>query len=287
VTLWFRMYGDLIHDPKVLMLSDAMFRAWVTLLCLASKNDGVLPAAGEIAVVLREKPAKIAKWLSGLTLAGLIDKCEDGSLVPHNWEGRQFKSDSSKERMQRLRAKQRDVECDVTSTVTVTLPESEQNKTDDVADEQGPKPGKSSVSDEAVLLTEKLMAIAGHDPKFWPPGWCGAPLRVQTWLNQEWPAEVIIAATTAVTRRKKGAPANSVQFFEKAIAEEVARQARPLPSIEIKEKEMFYVQANQHRSESLSDVAKRLAESGLGFGPKPTGFPRSESGATVRMLPEG
>lgn len=56
-------------------------------------------------------------------------------------------------------------------------------------------------------------------------------MRVQTWLNSGWPPELIIAATKAVAARKTGPPAASVQFFEKAIAEEIARQNRPVPEI--------------------------------------------------------
>jgi hypothetical protein len=87
------------------------------------------------------------------------------------------------------------------------------------------------VEKSASDLAEQLLVIAGHDPKFWPPGWCGAPMRVQSWLNSGWPPQIIIAATTAVAARKTGPPAATVQFFENAIAEEIARQNRPVPEI--------------------------------------------------------
>jgi hypothetical protein len=69
------------------------------------------------------------------------------------------------------------------------------------------------INKPAMELAEQLLVIAGHDPKFWPPGWCGAPMRVQTWLNSGWAAEIIIAATRSVASRKTGPPAASVQFF--------------------------------------------------------------------------
>jgi hypothetical protein len=67
---WFRFYDDTTNDPKVLRLTDAMFRAWVTLPCIASEHDGVLPPAHDIAVVLCMKPQTAADWLTTLTAAG-------------------------------------------------------------------------------------------------------------------------------------------------------------------------------------------------------------------------
>ena len=120
---WFRFYDDAINDPKILRLSDANFRAWVTLLCLASKNDGVLPSTNDIALVLRMKPNKVAEWLAMLTAAGLVDN-DKGSFCPHNWNARQFKSDVSTERVKRFRNGQRNV----SSTVSETAPETEQKQ---------------------------------------------------------------------------------------------------------------------------------------------------------------
>ena len=56
--------------------------------------------------------------------------------------------------------------------------------------------------------------------------------------------------------------------------------------------ETAHVQANQRaRTESLGDIARRHAGSGISFGPRPTGLPPSasepEGGATVRLLSEG
>ena len=40
---WFRMYAEVVDDPKVQRLSPALFRAWVNVLCLAASNGGVVP----------------------------------------------------------------------------------------------------------------------------------------------------------------------------------------------------------------------------------------------------
>jgi hypothetical protein len=117
---WFRLDDDVVNDPKVQNLSDALFRAWVNILCIASKNDGVLPPLRDIAFTLRMKEAAAAGILSKLHLAGLLDKTET-SFKPHNWEGRQFKSDrdaTAAERSKRYRDGKRDRHASVTRDAT-------------------------------------------------------------------------------------------------------------------------------------------------------------------------
>lgn len=89
---WFRLYDDLVDDPKIQRLPGETLKALLNLWCLASQNDGLLPAADDIAFKLRMKPAKVAKLLSVLGECGLIDSDEEG-LRPHNWNARQYKSD--------------------------------------------------------------------------------------------------------------------------------------------------------------------------------------------------
>jgi hypothetical protein len=50
---WFRFYDDVINDPKVLSLPEAMRWTWVAVLCAASKNDGNLPATDHLGLMLR------------------------------------------------------------------------------------------------------------------------------------------------------------------------------------------------------------------------------------------
>jgi hypothetical protein len=105
---WFRLDDDVINDPKILLLPEALRWIWVAFLCIASKNRGALPAIEIIALSLRVKQIKAAEYLTRLVTAGLIDKTETG-FAPHNWEGRQFKSDVSTERVKRFRKQERNV----------------------------------------------------------------------------------------------------------------------------------------------------------------------------------
>lgn len=359
---WWRAYDSSIDHPKLLKLSDAMHRAWYTLQCVASANGGVLPPTDDIAARLRMKPAKVAEWITSLVKAGLIDN-NDGVFRPHNWDTRQYLSDSSKERVKRHREKRsalglvpqwsapaalrkavynadnfecvycgsdkflsidhktselsggthdfenlvtacrscngakRDLSFDeyVTKANLVTLhgrysnsprvQTTEQNTEFDVAEEDA-----RVARNPAFDLAEKLLVIAGHDPAFWPPGWVTAHMRVETWLSQGWSPEIIIAATTAAAARKHGPPANSVQFFEKAIAEEVARQAAPLPTVKVRQPENLTVTSKQHGnpngSRSVHDAARDLSDKLLRELDEPAPRLREPAGGgVVRLLP--
>src|SRR5262245_56182005 len=90
---WWRAYDEALHDPKLQRLPAPLFRTWFNLLCIASKNDGVFPAISEVAFELRVTEHKAAEAITALSMAGLIDKRDDGIFEPHNWNVRQFKSD--------------------------------------------------------------------------------------------------------------------------------------------------------------------------------------------------
>lgn len=119
---WFRFYDEALDDPKVQRLSPHLFRAWVNLLCLASKAEGLLPSTDDIAFRLRVSEHDAKAYVDDLILAGLIDIGADGRLRPHNWDGRQCASDTSKERTRKWRENKKkaesDGECDVTCDVT-------------------------------------------------------------------------------------------------------------------------------------------------------------------------
>lgn len=104
---WFRMYNEVLDDPKVQKLPAEMFKAWVNLLCLASRNSGELPPIADIAFALRLSQSKAETAVNKLVAAGLIERTETG-FRPHNWQGRQFKSDVSTERVKRFRERSKE-----------------------------------------------------------------------------------------------------------------------------------------------------------------------------------
>ncbi len=143
---WFRMYSDVLDDPKVQKLPADLFKAWVNLLCLASRNDGVLPALEDIAFALRMSQDVTVTVTAELVKRGLLDECD--GLSPHNWAERQFKSDTpedakERKRKQRQREKQQQntdnvTECHSDSHNEVTPPEQSRTDTEQSRAEQTP-----------------------------------------------------------------------------------------------------------------------------------------------------
>ena len=88
---WFRSYVDKLDNPKVQRLSDAHYRAWDSLLCVACLCDGVLPPLADVAFLLRRSPAATAKLVDALIRDRLFVKTERG-IEPHDWNVWQYKS---------------------------------------------------------------------------------------------------------------------------------------------------------------------------------------------------
>jgi hypothetical protein len=150
---WLRLYDDTINDPKILKLPEAMRWHWIAMLCIASKNEGVLPALDEVAIQLRVTTGKATEIIASLVKAGLLDKIETG-FAPHNWNVRQYKSDVSTDRVKRFRKRERNV--------SVTPPETEA-ETDTEANASGAEAPdhRKRLFDEGL---PKLARLTGKGP---------------------------------------------------------------------------------------------------------------------------
>jgi hypothetical protein len=161
---WFRFYDAVLDDPKVQRLSDPLFRAWVNLMCLASRSGGQFSDnIDEIGFALRVSPAQASKLIEGLIKAGLLEHIDE-RFEPHNWNERQFKSDVSTERVKRFR--QRSTKR--TETVSETPPEAE---TDTEADQK-----QIRAEERAVRASPPTEPVLPPEPKklgkreHWPQG---------------------------------------------------------------------------------------------------------------------
>ena len=126
---WFRYYDDALNDPKVQLLPDKpinYFKCWINLLSVASKNGGSLVSVGTVAYALRMAPEKAAAVVTFLSGRGLLDRVEGAYFEPHNWGTRQFQSDVSTSRVQKLRKQRKKQERNVSETADETPPETEQ-----------------------------------------------------------------------------------------------------------------------------------------------------------------
>lgn len=122
---WFRFYSDAVDDPKVQRMPAELFKVWVNLLCIVSRNDGEMPSLDDTAYTLRMSVAELMAILETLAERGLMDVCDTGTMRPHNWDARQKASDTSALRVAKWRAGGDDL-----SNVTASLP---QQSSDDLS----------------------------------------------------------------------------------------------------------------------------------------------------------
>lgn len=102
---WFRLYDDLLDDPKAQQLKPELFKHWINLLCLANKGTprGTLPGMKDIAFRLRVSALKADEIIDQFLMMGLLDY-ENETLQPHNWDRRQRASDDVAERVRKHRS---------------------------------------------------------------------------------------------------------------------------------------------------------------------------------------
>lgn len=212
---WFRMYAEVLDDPKVQKLPAATFKAWVNLLCLAAKHEGRLPAVEDIAFALRCSPADAARTVETLAKTGLIDPVE-GTYEPHNWGGRQYRSDVSTQRVKRHRERQRNV----SPAVSETPPEQSRTETEQSRAETCGSDGYS-----VWELWQARRVHHGHGTDAAPP----APKAIQTaqaWLDAGASMKLIQQAFDAALGRKGAEPPRSLAYCDGAIRD--AMKVKPV-----------------------------------------------------------
>jgi len=247
MTRWFRLYDDILDDPKVQMLSPELFKTWVNLLAVASKNAGKLPSIQTLAFSLRLSQQDMQSRVEDLITAGLIDIMPDKSLEPHNWAKRQWKSDDSAERVKRHREKKKaetcgnerkpvaETACNDSVTVTVTPPDTESDtETDTVVDDAR---ARTKVLPKGYL--EKLKAAAGDalDDPMRAFGIEDPSIPIM-WLNEgcDFELDVLPAVRKVALARKGKNRVNTWNYFTQAVANAKAERERGLPpptSIEV------------------------------------------------------
>lgn len=100
---WFRLYSEFAHDPKIQMLSEAMQRRYVMLMCLRCSEVLETLHETEIAFQLRLTDAELQETKQLFVSKNFIDK--HWNLL--NWDKRQFVSDSSTMRVAKHRQKKK------------------------------------------------------------------------------------------------------------------------------------------------------------------------------------
>jgi hypothetical protein len=123
VSRWFRMYDEILDDPKVQKLPADLYRVWVNSLALCSRNGGRLPSVADCAFAFRETEASVSSAFHALKAEGLFVTVDE-TFQPKNWRKRQYKSDTSTDRVREFRKRSRNV----TETAPDTETEAETEK---------------------------------------------------------------------------------------------------------------------------------------------------------------
>lgn len=159
---WFRFYSEALNDSKVQALPPHVFKIWVNSLCLASSidsKDGCIGTIADVSFAFRETESAVSSAFHTLIDKGMIVTVGETFHIS-KWAKRQFKSDTSTERVRKHRKRSRNV--------TVTPPDTEQiqNRTD------------TEQIEEKETVKEKV-AIA-------PPSTKGSRLPIDWELPTEW-----------------------------------------------------------------------------------------------------
>jgi hypothetical protein len=99
---WFKFYEDSIDDPQIQKLTPELFKFWINLLCLTSKNNGFLPDIAGISFALRMPKDQAEAWILALVREGLL-VVHKSLLKPDDWKQRVSPKNSNAERQKRFR----------------------------------------------------------------------------------------------------------------------------------------------------------------------------------------
>lgn len=107
---WCRLHADMLNDPKVQRLPAASFKAWINALCLATQRDkgGEIGTLDDVSFAFRETNEAVSSAFHPLLEVGLIVTVDETFHVA-KWSKRQFKSDTSTDRVRRHRNAKRNV----------------------------------------------------------------------------------------------------------------------------------------------------------------------------------
>ena len=121
---WFRLHHDMLDDPVVQALTAADFKVYINTLCYASKKgkDGQIGTIDDVSFALRVTKEALHDRFIALHDAGLIVPSVTDSETFHipQWKKKQYKSDSSTERVRKYRARS-----NASDTATVTPPDTD------------------------------------------------------------------------------------------------------------------------------------------------------------------
>ena len=163
---WLRLYREVIHDPKLRKASAEVRWLWISLLCLADDDGLVRMAEGtaykpddlaDIARIPIESVVEGMQLFSGLKMIEEVSS----AVVIEKWARRQFKSDSSTERVRNFRDLHKGEKAKRFRNVSETPPE--QNRAEQSIEETYCEEAPREPSSPVVLVFD-----CNGSPNAWP-----------------------------------------------------------------------------------------------------------------------
>jgi hypothetical protein len=238
---WFKFYPtDWRADPLLRRCSLAARGLWIELVAVMheSAEYGHLdPSLTErdIALLVGAPLKTVRSALAELEMNRVFDRGEKGEIV-----SRRMVRDHAKALKDRENGKKgghpgikHGVNPEVHPEGSPQIPEARiQNDGDGERTAAKPLIGSPpSISETAFKLTGNIAKLCGRSGDVIPPNWAGAPIRVQSWLNQGWKPEQIEASCREQMVKRRGEPPTSITYFEPGIAQFVARVSAPVPTV--------------------------------------------------------
>ena len=118
---WFRLYSEFAKDPKIQSMSEVMQRRLIMVFCLQCSEEWEALDDDELLFSLGLDDETFHETIALFQKKGFLDK----NRKVKNWMKRQFKSDTSTNRVKKFREKQKVKEMKQQCNVSVTPPETE------------------------------------------------------------------------------------------------------------------------------------------------------------------
>jgi hypothetical protein len=133
--LWFRVYREIITDPKLKRVNAGQRWLWLCLLALGSDSEGLIRLAhcvgyteselADMAGIAEKEASEAIEWFSRCEMIEVLD---NGEIQITKWKNRQFRSDDSTERVRKHRAKRFSNNDETLHDGYRNAPETEQNR---------------------------------------------------------------------------------------------------------------------------------------------------------------
>jgi len=155
---WFRLYSEMMDDPKMSELSPTDFQIFIYLLCLAcelEKKGSIDLPLSQISYKIRRKPHQIETVLERLSSLKIIEMNHNGFRFI-NWNKRQFQSDNVNERVRKHRSG--NVTRNVTKPFLETLHETAPDTDTETETDNNPRkspPGKADALNSEIAKDDR------------------------------------------------------------------------------------------------------------------------------------